>query len=240
MKAIKQRLLGVCALIGVVCAPAAHAQFAVIDVASVAQLIQQLSTMEQQLTTLQSHLRQAQQEYQSITGDRGMENLLSGTVRNYLPSDWASLQGAVTQTGSGYPALASAIQSAINANAVLTTQQLAALSAPERTQLVTARQTAAMLQATAQQALATTSSRFDSIQQLIGAIAGAHDQKGILDLQARISAEQGMLANDQTKLQVLYQAAQAQQWALQQRTREQAMSDIGSLRRLPSMGLQAP
>jgi type IV secretion system protein VirB5 len=94
-----------------------------------------------------------------------------------------------------------------------------------------------MLQATAQQALTTISGRFASIQQLIGAIGGARDQKAILDLQARISAEQGMLANDQSKLQVLYQAAQAQQWALQQRNREQAIADIGSLRRLPPMGL---
>ena len=93
-----------------------------------------------------------------------------------------------------------------------------------------------MLQATAEQALTTISGRFASIQQLISAIGGARDQKGILDLQARISAEQGMLANDQTKLQVLYQAAQAQQWALQQRNVEQAINDVGSLRRPASHG----
>ena len=62
--------------------------------------------MEQQLTTMQSQLQQAQQEYQSMTGDRGMENLLAGTVRNYLPPDWQSLQAAITQTGNAYPALA--------------------------------------------------------------------------------------------------------------------------------------
>ena len=72
---------------------------------------------------------------------------------------------------------------------------------------------------------------------MIGAIGGARDQKAILDLQARIAAEQGMLANDQSKLQTVYQVAQAQQWALQQRSREQAIGDIGSLRNLPRMGL---
>jgi type IV secretion system protein VirB5 len=234
---LKNKLLTVCAIVFAAGAPSAHAQFAVIDVSAIAQLVQQLSTMEQQLTTMQAHLRQAQQEYQSITGDRGMENLLSGTVRNYLPPDWASLQAAVSQTSGAYPALSSAIQANMNANAVLTTQQLSGLSEPERAQVVAARQSTAMLQATTQQALATTSSRFASIQQLINAIAGAHDAKAALDLQARISAEQGMLANDQAKLQVLYQAAQAQQWALQQRSREQAITDIGSLRQLPAMGL---
>jgi hypothetical protein len=72
-------------LFGGLVAPSANAQWAVVDVGAIAQLIQQIAKMEQQLTTMQAHLRQAEQEYQSITGDRGMENLLSGTVRNYLP-----------------------------------------------------------------------------------------------------------------------------------------------------------
>jgi type IV secretion system protein VirB5 len=233
-----RRIAALLMVMGGLCfGPAARAQWAVVDVGAIAQLVQQVSTMEQQLTTMQSHLQQAQQEYQSITGDRGMQNLLSGTLRNYLPADWQSLQDAISQTGNAYPALAAAIQGSIQANAVLTADQLAALSPAERDRVVGARQSVAMLQATAQQALTTISGRFASIQQLIGAIGGAHDQKAILDLQARISAEQGMLANDQSKLQVLYQAAQAQQWALQQRNREQAIADIGSLRRLPPMGL---
>jgi type IV secretion system protein VirB5 len=237
MRTMKARWSVLAILVWLGLAPAAHAQWAVVDVGAIAKLVQQVATMEQQLTTMQSHLRQAQQEYQSITGNRGMQNLLAGTVRNYLPSDWQSLQAAITQTGNAYPALAAAIRGSISANAVLTPEQLARLSPAEREQLVGARQSVAMLQATAQQALTTISGRFASIQQLISAIGGARDQKGILDLQARISAEQGMLANDQSKLQVLYQAAQAQQWALQQRNREQAINDVGSLRQLPAMGL---
>ena len=224
-------------LFGGLVAPSANAQWAVVDVGAIAQLIQQIAKMEQQLTTMQAHLRQAEQEYQSITGDRCMENLLSVTVRNYLPSDWQTLQAAVTQTSSSYPALSAAAQSSLNSNAVLTSQQLAGMSPVERAQVVAARQSVAMLQATTSQALTTVSSRFATIQQLITAIGGARDQKAVLDLQARISAEQGMLANDQSKLQVIYQAAQAQQWAQQQRNREQAINDIGSLRRLPAMGL---
>jgi type IV secretion system protein VirB5 len=224
-------------IVGAFTTPAAHAQWAVVDVGAIAQLVQQVAKMEEQLTTMQAHLRQAEQEYQSITGDRGMENLLSGTVRNYLPADWQSLQAAITQTSSAYPALATAIQSSITRNAVLTPQQLALLSPAERDRIVTGRQSVAMLQATTEQALGTISGRFATIQQLIGAIGGARDQKAILDLQARIAAEQGMLANDQSKLQTVYQVAQAQQWALQQRSREQAIVDVGSLRNLPRMGL---
>ena len=237
MSDFKLWLLPICAAVLMAAAPAAQAQFAVIDVGAITQLVSQVQTMTQQLTTMQAHLRQAQQEYQSLTGDRGMEHLLSGTVRNYLPADWASLQSAVNQSHGAYPALAAAIQTTMRANAVLTDQRLAKLSGPERAQLMATRQSTATLQTITQQALAATSERFSAIQQLVNAIGGARDAKAVMDLQARIGAEQGMLQNDQTKLQVLYQAAQAQQWALQQRTREQAVTDIGSLRQLPAMGL---
>jgi type IV secretion system protein VirB5 len=221
-------------LLGV--APAARAQWAVVDVGAITQLVKEVSTLQQELSTAQAHLRQAQQEYQSITGNRGMQQLLSGTNRNYLPTSWAQVQAAA-QTNGAYPILSTNIQAAINANAVLTPRQLAALSASERNQVQSSRNNIAMQQATASLSLQVTSDRFGSLQQLINAIPSASDQKGILDLNARIAAEQGMLANEQTKMQVLYQAEQAQERALRQRAREQAISDIGSLRRLPVMGL---
>jgi type IV secretion system protein VirB5 len=237
MKIKVNRIAALVSIAAISVSPVSHAQWAVVDVGAIAQLVQQLSTMEQQLGTMQNHLRQAQQEYQSITGSRGMQSLLTGTVRNYLPADWQELRASLTSATSSYPALSAAVQQALNANAVLSAPQLSMLSATERNQVMGSRQSVAMLQATTQQALATISGRFASIQQLINAIGTARDQKAILDLQARISAEQGMLVNDESKLQVIYQAAQAQQWASQQKSRELALSDIGSLRSLPAMGL---
>jgi type IV secretion system protein VirB5 len=205
----------------------AHAQFAVIDVASLAQLIQQVQQLEQALQTAQNQLSQAQREYQSITGSRGMQNLLAGTNRNYLPGTWTQLPTA----------LAAPIGTTVSRNAVLTPAQVSALSPGEQQLLSGARGNAALLQVATQQAYATTSSRFASIQQLIGAIPSATDQKGILDLQARVLAEQGMLQNENTKLQVLYQGAQAQEWARRQQSREQAVASVGSLRTLPPLRL---
>jgi len=215
----------------------AQAQIPVTDVGAIFQLVTQVQTLAQQLQTAEQNLAQAQQEYQSITGSRGMQNLLSGTNWNYLPSDWTTLQNTLNGAAGANGALGAGIQAAMTANAVLTTAQLAALSPEERAAVQAQRQAAAYRQALAQQALSTTSSRFASIQQLINAIPTATDQKGILDLQARIGAEQGMLATDQTKLQVLYQAAQANESATNQRTREQALASVGSLRTLPAMGL---
>jgi type IV secretion system protein VirB5 len=206
--------------------PAAHAQFAVIDVASLTQLISEVQTLEQQLATARNQLAQAQSEYQSITGARGMEQLLGGVTRNYLPPNWPALQSALQGSGS-YPALSADLQSALRIAAVLSPQQLAALSASSAAQVQSERQSVALLQSLSHEALTNASSRFTSLQQLIDAIGRATDQKGILELQARIGAEHAMLQDEQTKLQVLYQGVQAQEWANAQRTRELSIAGHG-------------
>ena len=215
----------------------AHAQFAVIDVASIAQLIQQIQVLEQQVQTAQNQLSQAQAEYAAMTGSRGMEQLLSGTQRNYLPTDWAQLSQVLNGSPGSYPALASSVKSLVSSNAVLSPAEVSALTPTQQTQLMAARQSPALLQALSRTALSNSSDRFTSLQQLISAIGGATDQKGALDLSTRIAAEQAMLQNESIKLQGLYQVAQSQEMARQQQVREQAILDQGSLRQLPAMGL---
>jgi type IV secretion system protein VirB5 len=156
-----------------------------------------------------------------------MELLLAGTVRNYLPADWSQLSAALQPGGGAYAALAADVQTALTANAVLPAQWLAALSPADRQQLRNLRQTAAMSQALSREALANASSRFADIQTLINAIASAGDPKAILDLQTRIAAEQGMLQNEQTKLQVLGQLALAQDAANRQQQLENAVAGHG-------------
>lgn len=206
----------------------AHAQWAVIDVRAIAQLVQEVATLQQQLATEQQQLQQAQQELQTMTGDRGMEQLLAGTVRNYLPETAADLQAVFNQTSTPYSALAAYMQNAMGLNAVLGVPQIASLGPQQQSQLQAARRAAAALQAIAADALAVTSDRFASLQGLIDAIGRAPDQKAILDLQARIAAEHGMLENEHTKLAVLYQAAVGQQWANTQRDREQVIAGHGT------------
>jgi type IV secretion system protein VirB5 len=207
--------------------PAAQAQFAVIDVASLTQLMSQVRTLEQQLATARNQLTQAQAEFQAMTGGRSMERLLGGTARNYLPPSWESLESTLQGTAGAYPGLAKDLERALADVTVLSPAQVAALSPQAAAQLRAQRQSAALLQALTHEALANSSSRFAAIQQLIDAIARAGDQKSILDLQARIAAEVGMLQNEQTKLQVLYQSAEAQQWANAQRVGELAIAGHG-------------
>jgi type IV secretion system protein VirB5 len=215
-----------CLVASVGAMPTARAQWAVIDAPAIVQLIQEVQTAAQQLATARNQLLQAKQALQTMTGDRGMQQLLSGTNRNYLPSNWTEVTSAL-QGSNGFGALSADVQSIISANTVLSPQRLATLS-PAAQQLIQAqRQWTAMQQALAREALANASTRFASIQTLIAAIPAASDQKGILDLQARISAELGMLQNEQTKVQVLNQSALAQAASLSLQANEQVLNNHG-------------
>jgi type IV secretion system protein VirB5 len=216
-----------CLAASIAVAPAARAQWAVIDVPAIVQLVQEVQTMQQQLATARQQLQSAQQSLQAMTGDRGMTTLLSGVTRNYLPANWTQVTGALQGPRSGYNGLSADVQSVIAANAVLTPQRLATLSPSDQQQILVVRQWNAMQQALSQEALANASGRFIAIQALITAISTAGDQKAILDLQARISAELGMLQNEQTKLQVLYQATQAQQSSVRQQVQERVIEEQG-------------
>jgi type IV secretion system protein VirB5 len=219
--------MSIAALALMAAAPAAQAQFAVIDVAAVTQLVTEVQNLEQALTVAREHLAEAQTELRSMTGNRGMEQLLAGVNRNYLPTDWGQLAAALNNTSTAYAGLSAAIQQALTEDTVLTGQQLATLSPGAQQQLLADRGTAALLQAISRQALANTSSRFADLQQLISTIGTASDQKGILDLNARIGAEQAMLANEQSKLLVLVAAAEAQHWADEEQDGERDIAGQG-------------
>ena len=184
------------------------------------------------------HLRQAEQQYRAMTGGRGMERLLVGYRTQLSAARLGGARGGDATAPMAPTALWRArMQSIVECQRRLERRTACRAVAVEREQLEAARRSAATLQVDIATGL-------ENEQPLRRAPAAdrrhsrsASDQKAILDLQARIAAEQGMLQNEQTKLNVLYQTAQAEEWAREQRAREQAIADVGSLRRLPAMGL---
>ena len=214
----------------------ARAGIPVIDMAAVANLIQQLGAWQQQLSGMQRQYEQLtqsnaqlQQTYSAMTGARGMEQLLptADTARNYLPSSYGELMNTVNANSGGYAGLSGQIQSIMRANSILSSSQMSALS-PEMRQVVEqGRQASAMFSAMSQGAYQNTSQRFSALQQLVDRIGTARDPKAIQDLQARIQAEQSMLTNEQTKLQGLYEMARSEELVRQQRVREQVISGHG-------------
>ena len=206
----------------------AHAQFAVIDVAAVNQLVQQMSAWQQQLMSMRLQLLQMEQTRIALTGWRGMEKLLPLTPadRNYLPFDAAGLLATVAGTGP-YSALSGRINQYVSGNAVLTAQDLAQLPPNDVARLSALRQTIAMRQALMSEAYAHSSERFTALGVLIDKIAAAPDAKAVADLQARIAAEQTMLQNENAKIATLDHDADAERDARELATREAVVKGHG-------------
>jgi type IV secretion system protein VirB5 len=224
---ISQCALVACAITLLTVTTSSRAQMSVVDFPALANIIQEVNSTQQVLANAQNQLLQAQQTLQTMTGNRGMQLLLSGVARNYLPTSWAPINGAPQGLYVGYPALAASALALVSGNAVLSSQTLGNLSPADQQRIITARNTAAMNQALSREAVSNTSGRFANLQSLISTIGSANDQKGILELHARIGAEQGMLQNEQTKLQSLFQALQADSAAAHEQLQEQVVAGHG-------------
>lgn len=181
---------------------------------NIAQLIAQVKALEAQL--------------KAITGDRGMGNLLSNQNRNYLPANWNDAMGVVNNGNGPYSALANAAQQIMQNQAVLSSADSANLTPQLQQLLAQTRSLSASQQALGQSAYQQASQRVNQLQQLVNAISGAPDQKAVLDLQARIQAEQTMLQNDQSKLQTVAQMGQAQAAAIAQMQSELRVQSSGN------------
>ena len=215
----------------------ASAGMPVIDVANLAQAIQQvlswgqqLEGMTQQYSELVQSYQQLQSTYNSLTGPRGMQNLLPVSLanRNYLPVNYSQMSGVINGTSTAYPALSSQVQTSIQSNAILNTQGVNGLS-PQAQQFVRqSRQAAATLSMLSQQNQANASSNFSNVQTLISALGATADTKASADLNGRIQSEQVMTQTNQIKTDALYQSVQAQQLQNAQLAREAAVKQQGA------------
>lgn len=215
----------------------ASAGMPVIDVANLAQAIQQvlswgqqLEGMTQQYSELVQSYQQLQSTYNSLTGPRGMQNLLTVSLanRNYLPANYAQMSSVINGTSTAYPALSSQVQTTIQGNAILSTQGVSGFS-PQAQQFVRqSRQAAATLSMLSQQTQANASSNFGNVQSLIGALGSTADTKASADLNGRIQSEQVMTQTNQIKTDALYQSVQAQQLQNAQLAREAAVKQQGA------------
>lgn len=212
MKTIKNIFGAFAVMIALSMSNSAHAGIPVIDVTSIAQQIQQVAAWAQQYQQMVQQYGQMQQQFNSLNGTRGMASLVNNpALRQYLPSDYQS----ILNNGYGNSA---AIRSAAKIYGIENTSLNPGSDAAKAFE-ANANQ-AAINRATAEDGYAQASQRFASIQVLLDKVNNAPDAKDIADLQARIQAEQVMQQNEQTKLMMLGQLAQAQRDLANQRAIE--------------------
>jgi len=223
MKKILKKLFGTFAVsVALTMGNMAHAGIPVIDGAAIAQAVQQVAAWGQQYQQMVQQFQQMQQQYTSLNGARGMANLVNNpALRQYLPGDYQS----ILSNGYGNSA-------AIRANAkVFGIDQTALGVNTDSSKAFEANANqAALNRATAEEGYKQASARFANIQVLLDKVNNAPDSKDIADLQARIQAEQVMMQNENIKLTMLGQLAQAQRdLAVQAMTESRMKSTRGPM-----------
>lgn len=213
--------LGLCA------APAAQAQQIVHDPASYAKLVEDARTALQQLQALQAEVEQGQRLFDSLN-DLSDVNALAGAlglpeVRNPLP-DLRSLRAAADGDLAALGELAERADAIRRETRLYTppSGELPAAEAYYRDSLERAGARTARDLAIGEAISQASDQRLDGLETLRRALDTAPNARAVMDLEARLAAEQALIQNEQLRLQglALTQAAEAR--LEEQRARERA------------------
>lgn len=207
-----KKILAAIALCFSLSSPAFAGGIPVIDAANLANTLENLVQWGKQLQAMKEQYEQQVQQYNSLNGARGMANLVNNpALRKYLPANYQDI------LNNGYGNWESIRNSAKVID--LADTHMKNTSATGKAFEANANQ-AAINRATYEDAYSKANNRFDDIQTLLDKVNNAPDAKDIADLQARIQAEQVMMQNEQIKLSMLTQLAQAQKDLAEQATKE--------------------
>jgi len=215
----------------------ARAQIVVYDPTSYAKILQQAQTALSQLQQLQQQVAQGQQLLTSLNQISNVNALATSleqpALRAVLPDAGAfvsAARGDLTALG----ALGTRAQAIRGANQLYTPPPGDAAGAD----LAAAGNRAALNLATGESVADAAAARLTGLKQLESALDTAPNARAVLDLQARIAAEQAMIANDQMRLQGLAMAQAAQDQIQTQRDRERAAAASDARLALYKAGFQ--
>ena len=207
---------------GIAMSSAAFAQIPVTDGASIAQQVaaqvETIAKWKMQYDQMTSQINQMKQQYESLTGSRNLGQILNNSaLRDYLPNDWQGVYDAVKS--GGYSGLSGRALSIYEGNKAFDACAHFKV-ADQRTACEAQAVKGAQDKAFALDAYDKAKSRLTQIDQLMAKINDTPDPKAIAELQGRIAAEQAMIQNEQTKLQMYQMVAAAEDRLQEQRQRE--------------------
>lgn len=185
---------------------------------SVQQQVETMAKWKLQYDQMVSQIDQMKQEYQSITGVRGLGDVLNNpALRDYLPDDWQGVYDSVKS--AGYAGLSGRADQVYNDNKIYDT---CVNHTDEQSRISCEAQAVkgAQDKAFALDAYDKAKERLGQIDALMQEINRTQDPKSIAELQGRIAAEQALIQNEQTKLQMYSMVASAEDRLQQQRQRE--------------------
>ncbi|MDN3556625.1 type IV secretion system protein [Halomonas maura] len=185
--------------------PAMAGGIPVIDVSSLTQQILQVQHMLNQIEQLKSQLETANRELDSMSGVRGLGNVIDSaydTAVNIDPNQVLSDAGIRGANEHGLSGDVADLYDSGNENTATWLGQ-------------------------SQKSLEQARERFSELTGLVAEVNNSPDQKDVLDLQARIGAEQVMLQNEMAKLAMLRSQAEANQAMHNQRVQQMRVASSG-------------
>ena len=198
-------------------APASQTQgIPVIDIANLVQTIMQVLNDVTKIANQVEQIEALQSQLASINGVRNLGNVFdSTTLKNYVPANAYNLVNAI-DTG-GYGGLTSTSKTLRDAQMVYNCLDRAGAARTDcQAILAQPYQQKGLLQ----DAMKAASGRLDQIKSLMTQINGTSDQKAVLEIQARIGAENAMLQHEMSQVQMLTGMADSEERIARSRDRE--------------------
>ncbi len=211
----------------------AFAGIPVIDASNLAQQIQQVASWVQQYQQMTQQIQQLQQQIESVTGSRGFSTALNSPTfqqaRRMLPQDAQTLLNLAN--GGSYGNLASSINSIKQATSTLTAANFGTQLAAD--QWMADLNRAASNKALSQEAYNTAQQRLFNLEDLMAQISTTQDPKAIAELQGRIQVEQGLIQNEQAKIQAMAMLVNAERQISDMQAREVSIRASGLYHDVP-------
>ena len=220
---MRRSILSIAVALAAMTAVPARAQQVVYDPTSFAQMVKDARTAIEQLDSLKAQVQQGQELFASLNDLSNVnaiaERLGLPEIRNPLP-DMATLRSAADGDLSALGELAERADTIRRETRVYTPAAPSAADALERSGARTARDLA-IGEAVDRSA----TDRLEGLETLRRALDTAPNARAVMDLNARLAAEQALIQNEQVRLQglALTQAAEAR--LEDQRARERIAAD---------------
>lgn len=195
----------------------------VIDVANLVQTVQQVINDITKINNQIQQIRQLQTQIESINGIRNLGDVFNNPLlKNYIPAEAFTLVNAVNTSGySGLNATAKVLR---DLNMVYNCMDL---TGDARTSCQAALAQPYQQKGLLQDAMKTAAGRLTQIQSLMTQINATTDQKSVLEIQARIGAENALLAHEVSQVQMLQGMADSEERIARSRERERQYEMLG-------------
>ena len=163
-----------------------------------------------------------------MNGMRNLGNVFNNPMlKNYIPAEAYNIVNAVDT--SGYGGLTATAKSLRDAAMVYNCMDL---SGAARTDCQATLSQPYQQKGLLQDAMKSAAGRLDQISSLMNQINGTSDQKAVLEIQARIGAENALLAHEATQIQMLQGMADSEERIERSRDRERQLQMLARTGRI--------